>query len=91
MIEPELKHLGVPEDRLDPLGVLRFRFVVQLKDFGRAPDHRERSANLVHDSGQQPADLDKLLVQHGHAGHLAKLNQPAHATKHDGAGGSLAT
>ena len=41
------------------------------------------------DSGQQTADLHELLIEHRHAGHLAKLDQAAHATQHDGAGGIL--
>ena len=51
-----------------------------------AADHREGPANFVDDPGQKTADLNKLLIEHRHAGHLAKLNQTAHPPQHDGSG-----
>ncbi len=87
MIEPELKQLRIAENRINPLMIFALRRIAVMREqLGAAADHRERPANLVHDSGQKAADLDELLIEHRHAGHLAKLNQAAHPAEHDGAG-----
>ncbi len=89
MIEPELEQLRVSQNCFNPLHAVSNRLLIGLEDFGRTSDHGERPANLVHDSGQEATNLHELLVQHRQPGHLAKLNEPPHATKHDCAGGIL--
>ena len=86
MIEPQLKQLSVAQDRIDPLNVFATGALGMEKDLGAGANHGERPTYFVHDTGQEPADLDKLLIEHRHARHLAKLNQPSHPAEHDGAG-----
>src|SRR5262249_15551057 len=86
IVEPHLKNLGVPQDGFDPLKILVGGGDVQLEHLGAAADHRQGRADLMDDSGENTANLDELLVQHRHAGHLAKLNQAAHPAQNNRAG-----
>ena len=62
---------------------------LQPQELGIAADHRQRPADLVHDPGQQSADLRQLLVEHGQSGHLPELDQATDPAQDDRPGGIL--